>query len=100
MKFLLGLVTGIFAGLMFAPSSGSETRRRITESANDLVETSREKMQHVSDTARQKARQASNAANEKVHQASEYARQKAGDISRAAENATDAATDSVQRRTA
>jgi gas vesicle protein len=100
MKFLLGMLTGIIAGLMLAPASGSETRRRITETANDLAETSREKMQQVSETARQKARQVSNAANEKVHQASEYARQKAGDISRTAENASDTATENIQRRTA
>lgn len=100
MKFVLGMLTGIIAGLMLAPASGTETRRRITETANDFAETSREKMQQVSETAKQKARQVSNAANEKVHQASEYARQKAGEISRTAETATDTATENIQRRTA
>lgn len=105
MKFLLGMLTGIFAGLMLAPASGSETRRRISESASDFADSSREKAQQVSDAARQKARQVSNAANEKVQQASEYAKQKAGDIGgetgrRIAESATEALTEKVQRRTA
>jgi gas vesicle protein len=100
MKFLFGMLTGIIAGLMLAPASGSETRRRISEGANDFAENSRDAVRNVSETARQKARQASNMANEKVHQASEYARQKAGDISRAAENATDAVAENIQRRTA
>jgi gas vesicle protein len=100
MKFVLGMLTGIIAGLMLAPASGAETRRRITESANDLAESSRDAVRNVSETARQKARQVSNMANEKVHQASEYAREKTGEITRAAENAADAATENIQRRTA
>lgn len=104
MKFLLGLLAGIIAGFMLAPASGTETRRRISEGASDLADSSREKMQHVSDTARQKARQASNMANQKVQQASEYVRQKAGDIGdvgrRAAESATDAITEKIERRSA
>ena len=100
MKFLLGLLAGIVAGFMLAPASGTETRRRISEGASDLAETSREKMQHVSDTARQKARQASNMANQTVQQASEYVKQKAVDVGRAAESATDAITEKIDRMTA
>ncbi|HEV2133718.1 MAG TPA: YtxH domain-containing protein [Terracidiphilus sp.] len=107
MKFLLGILTGIIAGLMLAPASGSETRRRISEGANDLVENSREKMQQASQTARQKARQVSDMANEKVqqatdkvHQAADYARQKAADITRSAETTTDTVAENIQRRTA
>ena len=100
MKFLLGMLTGIIAGLMLAPASGSETRRRLSESANDFAETSREKAQHVSDTARQKARQAGNMASEKVQQATDYAKQKAGEASHAIETAGDAVNEKIQRRTA
>lgn len=100
MKFLLGILTGIFAGLMLAPASGSETRRRISQSANDFAETSREKFQDMSESARQKARQVSDMANEKVQHASEYVRQKTGDITRAGEAASDAAAEKIQRRTA
>jgi gas vesicle protein len=100
MKFLLGLVTGIFAGLMFAPSSGSETRRRISESANELVESGRDKARQVSETAQHKVRQASNMASDKVQQATDYAKQKTNDIGRAAENAGDAINEKIQRRTA
>ena len=105
MKFLLGLLAGIVAGLMLAPASGSETRRRISEGANDLAESSRERVQQVSETAKQKARQISNMSAEKVQQASEYAKQKAGDIGgevgrHAAEAVTDAITEKIQRKTA
>lgn len=104
MKFLLGLLAGIIAGLMLAPASGTETRRRISEGASDLAESSREKMQHVSDTARQKARQASTMANQKVQQASEYVKQKASDIGadigHLAESTTDAITEKIERKTA
>lgn len=100
MKFLLGILTGIIAGLMLAPSSGTETRRRISESANDFVESGREKARHVTETAQQKARQASSMASERVQQASDYAKQKANDMGRAAENMGDAVSEKIQRRTA
>jgi gas vesicle protein len=100
MKFLLGMLTGIIAGLMLAPSSGSETRRRITDSANDFVDTSREKVRHASESAQQKAHQVSSMVNEKAQQASDYARQKANDIGRTVENTADAITEKIQRKTA
>lgn len=37
----VGVAAGILAGLMFAPASGGETRRRFTEEASHLVETAR-----------------------------------------------------------
>lgn len=94
MKFLLGLLAGIVAGFMLAPASGTETRRRIGEGASGLADSSREKMQQVSDAARQKA-----------HQASDYVKQKAGDMGgdigrRAAESATGAITEKIERKTA
>lgn len=105
MKFLLGLLSGAIAGLLLAPARGSETRRRISEGASDLAQTSREKAQQVADATRQKARDVSNMASEKVQRASEAAKQKAGDIGgdvgrRTAEAATDAITENVQRKTA
>lgn len=100
MKFMLGLFAGIIAGFMLAPASGTETRRRISEGANDLAESSREKMQHVTETARQKARQVSNMAADKVQQASDYTRQKAGDIGEDVGRQAEAATDAIQRKTA
>ncbi len=78
MRFLIGFITGIFAGLMLAPSSGTETRRRITQSANDFAESSRERMQNASDAAHQRARQFSNMANEKMQKAGDYVVEKAG----------------------
>ena len=100
MKFLLGLLSGAIAGLLLAPARGSETRRRITQGANDLAQTSREKAQQVADATRRKARDVSNMASEKVQQASEVAKQKAGDIGRTTEAATDAIAEDLQRKTA
>jgi gas vesicle protein len=100
MKFLFGIFTGIVVGLMLAPSSGSETRSRIADSANDFVDTSREKVRHASESAQKKAHEVSSLINEKAQQASDYARQKADDISRSAQTAADAITEKIQRKTA
>ncbi len=37
----VGAAAGILAGLVFAPASGSETRRRLTDEANRLAETAK-----------------------------------------------------------
>lgn len=36
--FLCGIAAGTLAGLLLAPSSGEETRKKITEKASDLKE--------------------------------------------------------------
>lgn len=84
MKFWIGLFTGVAVGLtvgvLYAPARGAVTRRRIVETAEDLAETSREKMDDFTRAARRKARNVSKIANEKVHQASGFAREKADGI--------------------
>lgn len=40
--FLLGLAAGAATGMLFAPSSGRQTRRNIRKTANNLVEETRE----------------------------------------------------------
>jgi gas vesicle protein len=41
-KFLLGLSIGVGLGILFAPMSGEETRRNLSDRANDLAESARE----------------------------------------------------------
>jgi gas vesicle protein len=35
-SYINGMLTGIFIGLLFAPASGNETRRKLTRRFNDL----------------------------------------------------------------
>ncbi|HEV2326664.1 MAG TPA: YtxH domain-containing protein [Terracidiphilus sp.] len=87
MKFWIGLAAGFAAGLtvglLYAPARGVVTRRRIVETAGDLADTSRERMQDFTRAAKRKARNVSKMANEKVHLASDFAREKADDIGEA-----------------
>jgi gas vesicle protein len=41
-KFLLGMGIGVGLGILFAPMSGEETRRNLSDRANDLAESARE----------------------------------------------------------
>jgi len=74
MKFLLGFGIGIGLGMIFAPESGAETRRKLRESFADLARIPEEKMQAAADALEQKAgdlgsrigRQAAQAAVENV----------------------------------
>jgi gas vesicle protein len=38
LRFLIGISLGIVAGLLFAPASGEETRRLISERAEEMKE--------------------------------------------------------------
>ena len=51
-SFLAGLGLGIGLGVLFAPTSGEETRRNITDRANDLADQARE----VGDQVRERVR--------------------------------------------
>ena len=41
-SFLFGLGVGVGLALLFAPMSGEETRRNLSDQANDLADTARE----------------------------------------------------------
>jgi gas vesicle protein len=82
MKFFLGFGIGLAAGLLFAPASGRDTRRRLQEKFEDTMNASEEKV------------------NETVQDIAERGRQKAGELGgrlgrQAAEGAVDAVTQRV-----
>ena len=54
MKFVLGLLSGVALGLIFAPASGEETRERLMNEANELAEMPRRKAQEAVDSGREK----------------------------------------------
>lgn len=51
-SFLFGFGLGIGLGVLFAPMSGEQTRRNITERANDLADSAREMSNQVGDRVR------------------------------------------------
>ena len=51
-SFLAGLGLGVGIGMLFAPMSGEETRRNITDRANDLADQAQEISGQVRDKVR------------------------------------------------
>lgn len=51
-SFLVGLGLGVGLGMLFAPMSGEETRRNITDRANDLADQARDVSGQVKDRVR------------------------------------------------
>lgn len=48
LSFLLGTATGFILGVLFAPASGEETRKKIQEQASKSGEKIKESYEHVS----------------------------------------------------
>ena len=51
-SFLEGLGLGVVLGMLFAPMSGEETRRNITDRANDLADQAKDVTDQVRDRVR------------------------------------------------
>lgn len=70
LSFLAGCVVGGTAALLYAPQSGTRTRRRIADFAEDI----RDRAGDVTEQATEKIQKAREQATEKVHQAIERGR--------------------------
>ncbi|MGE0644491.1 MAG: YtxH domain-containing protein [Nitrospira sp.] len=70
LSFLAGCVVGGAAALLYAPQSGTRTRRRIADFAEDI----RDRAGDVTEQATEKLQKAREQATEKVHQAIERGR--------------------------
>lgn len=74
MRFLLGFGIGIGLGMIIAPASGAETRRKLRETITDLAHLPEERLQEAAENIEAKAgdlgsrvgRQAAEAAVESV----------------------------------
>ncbi len=55
MRFLLGLVTGVFVGILFAPAPGEQTRAQLADKARDLSEIPIQKAAEAAQASKQKA---------------------------------------------
>jgi gas vesicle protein len=54
-RFLLGFGVGVGLGMIFAPASGSETRARLREKAENLADLPRKKAAQIADISKEKA---------------------------------------------
>ena len=75
-KLLWGFTFGLVAGLLLAPDKGSETRRRLSRTANDL----KEKFDDFVDSISEKFDSMRNDAEDMAESASVEARSLAGDM--------------------
>ncbi|MDH4082280.1 MAG: YtxH domain-containing protein [Nitrospira sp.] len=72
LSFLVGCVVGGTAALLYAPQSGTRTRRRIADFAEDV----RDRAGDVTEQATEKFQKATEQATEKIHSAKEQASEK------------------------
>ena len=66
-SFLSGLSLGVAMGLLFAPASGEQTRRRIRREASNLTEMPRRKLKEAVDSGRSKAGELGREAGERAY---------------------------------
>jgi len=55
MKFILGIVTGVALGLLFAPAPGIETRMELKRRARDVAEIPKRKATEMAEETKHKA---------------------------------------------
>jgi len=55
MKFVLGFMTGVALGLVFAPAAGRQTREELAQKARDWSEVPAQKAAEIAEASKQKA---------------------------------------------
>jgi gas vesicle protein len=70
--FLLGSLVGATIALLYAPSSGDQTRRKIREKSGEVQENFRNQYGRISDKAEIEISRLKDRVNEKVGQAKDY----------------------------
>jgi gas vesicle protein len=81
--FGLGLVAGAAAGLLLAPASGEETRKRVRDASGRALERARKSAERTREVVGDKVHEA----QEMLQEGTERARRTAGDLERRVETA-------------
>ena len=91
---LAGLAVGAALGVLFAPSSGSETRTLIADKSKDLTDSAKDKLQSYKEKLQTSADHLTEAAKDKYQTYSEKIQNGADDIS----DLTGIAVDSIKSK--
>jgi gas vesicle protein len=62
--FINGMAYGFILGILFAPASGEETRKRISKKASDIRDTLKDKYNDIASTVNEKYRDVKNKVEE------------------------------------
>lgn len=76
--FLLGAIVGAGVALLFAPAAGTDTRRKLGETAKRLGSAARDKVQEVGSAARDKAQEVGSVARDKVQEGADKLHERFG----------------------
>lgn len=88
--FLLGAATGGTIALLWAPSSGKKTRRRLKKASADLYSQGVEKAGDAKHMLGQKAHDVSDTARDRARQVGDVARHRVGAVKEAVSEGKDA----------
>ena len=98
--FAAGVLAGGIGALLFAPQSGRETRGQIQHTAQDAVDTGREKVGDAADQVARSTRRAKNTVNESASGVGEAARDRAEAVREALDTAREAYEEELKERQA
>ncbi len=82
LSFLLGTATGFILGVLFAPASGEETRKKIQESAAKTGEKAKESYEKIAKEAEKGIKVVKEKASEGVDSIKEFIEQKKAEITK------------------